>query len=85
MKKAFPILLMVLGLVFAGAGVYTMVRGFDAKDEVKHELHRPGHQDHSRRCRSSSASPPVCRSTAHTAPRRWPRSSTTTRSRHPAA
>src|SRR4051794_23284586 len=38
MKKAFPILLMVAGLVFAGAGVYTMYRGFDAKDQVKHEL-----------------------------------------------
>ena len=38
MKKAFPILLMLLGLVFAGAGVYTMVRGVDAKDQVKHEL-----------------------------------------------
>jgi hypothetical protein len=38
MKKAFPILLMVAGLVFAGAGVYTMYRGFDAKDQVKTEL-----------------------------------------------
>jgi hypothetical protein len=38
MKKAFPILLMLLGLVFAGAGVYTMYRGFDAKSEVKDQL-----------------------------------------------
>jgi hypothetical protein len=38
MKKAFPILLMVLGLVFLGAGTYTVYRGFDAKDQVKHEL-----------------------------------------------
>jgi hypothetical protein len=38
MKKAFPILLMLLGLVFAGAGTYTMYRGFDAKNEVKDEL-----------------------------------------------
>jgi hypothetical protein len=38
MKKAFPILLMVLGVVFLGAGVYTVYRGFDAKDQVKHEL-----------------------------------------------
>ena len=38
MKKAFPIALMVLGLVFAGAGVYTVSRGFDAKDQVRSEL-----------------------------------------------
>jgi len=38
MKKAFPILLMLLGLVFAGAGTYTMYRGFDAKSEVKDQL-----------------------------------------------
>jgi hypothetical protein len=38
MKKAFPIALMILGLVFVGAGVYTANRGFDAKDQVKGEL-----------------------------------------------
>jgi hypothetical protein len=38
MKKAFPIALMVLGLVFLGAGVYTANRGFDAKDQVRDEL-----------------------------------------------
>lgn len=38
MKKAFPILLMLFGLVFAGGGVYTMYRGFDARDQVKQEL-----------------------------------------------
>ena len=38
MKKLFPIALMVLGLVFLGAGVYTVVRGFDAKDQVREEL-----------------------------------------------
>ncbi|MGQ0824486.1 MAG: hypothetical protein ACT4OX_05560 [Actinomycetota bacterium] len=38
MKKAFPIALMVLGIVFLGAGVYTMVRGFDARDQVRDEL-----------------------------------------------
>jgi hypothetical protein len=38
MKKAFPIMLMVLGLVFVGAGIYTAARGFDAKDQVRQEL-----------------------------------------------
>jgi hypothetical protein len=38
MKKAFPILLMLFGLVFAGAGTYTVYRGIDAKDQVKDEL-----------------------------------------------
>ena len=38
MKKAFPIALMVLGLVFVGAGGYTMFRGFDAKTQVRDEL-----------------------------------------------
>lgn len=38
MKKAFPILLMTLGLVFLGAGIYTVSRGFDAKDQVRTEL-----------------------------------------------
>jgi hypothetical protein len=38
MKKAFPIALMLLGLVFLGAGIYTVTRGFDAKDQVKQEL-----------------------------------------------
>lgn len=38
MKKAFPIALMVLGLIFIGAGAYTVYRGFDAKDQVRDEL-----------------------------------------------
>lgn len=38
MKKAFPIALMVLGLVLVGAGAYTASRGFDAKDQVRSEL-----------------------------------------------
>jgi hypothetical protein len=37
-KKVFPILLVVLGVVFLGAGFYTMNRGFDAKSEVRAEL-----------------------------------------------
>ena len=38
MKKAFPIALMILGLVFLVAGTYTTTRGFDAKDQVREEL-----------------------------------------------
>ena len=38
MKKAFPIMLMVLGLVFAGAGAYTITRGIDARHQVHDEL-----------------------------------------------
>jgi len=38
MKKLFPIMLIVLGVVFVGAGAYTVNRGFDAKDQVKTEL-----------------------------------------------
>jgi hypothetical protein len=38
MKKAFPIVLMLMGLVFLGAGIYTVDRGFNAKREVKQEL-----------------------------------------------
>jgi hypothetical protein len=38
MKKLFPILLIVLGVVFLGAGTYTVSRGFDAKDQVRGEL-----------------------------------------------
>ena len=38
MKKLFPIALMILGLVFVGAGGYTVFRGFDAKDQVRDEL-----------------------------------------------
>jgi hypothetical protein len=38
MKKAFPIMLMVLGFVFLAAGVYTANRGFDAKAQVREEL-----------------------------------------------
>jgi hypothetical protein len=37
-KKLFPIALMLLGLVFVAAGGYTVLRGFDAKDQVRNEL-----------------------------------------------
>jgi uncharacterized membrane protein len=38
MKKVFPIALILLGVVFVGAGLYTVYRGFDAKDQVRTEL-----------------------------------------------
>jgi hypothetical protein len=38
MKKLFPIALIVLGVVFLGAGIYTVGRGFDARDQVRSEL-----------------------------------------------
>ena len=38
MKKAFPLVLIFLGLVFVGAGVYTGFRGLDARDQVREEL-----------------------------------------------
>lgn len=38
MKKAFPISLMLIGLVFLAAGVYTVTRGFDARAQVRDEL-----------------------------------------------
>jgi hypothetical protein len=38
MKKAFPIALLALGLVFVVAGGYTVNRGFDARDQVRSEL-----------------------------------------------
>jgi hypothetical protein len=38
LKKLFPIALIILGVVFLGAGGYTVTRGFDAKDQVKGEL-----------------------------------------------
>ncbi len=37
-KKAFPVALMVLGLIFLGAGAYTVSRGIDARDQVRSEL-----------------------------------------------
>jgi hypothetical protein len=37
-KKIFPLALIAVGLVFLGAGVYTGVRGLDAKDRVHDEL-----------------------------------------------
>jgi hypothetical protein len=37
-KKAFPIALIILGVVFLAGGSYTIVRGFDAKDQVRDEL-----------------------------------------------
>jgi len=38
MKKLFPILLIALGVVFVAGGVYTVYRGFDARDQVRDEL-----------------------------------------------
>ena len=38
MKKAFPVALMLIGVVFLAAGVYTVVRGLDAKGQVRDEL-----------------------------------------------
>ena len=38
MKRAFPIALVIVGLVFLGAGIYTTVRGFDAKAQIRAEL-----------------------------------------------
>ena len=38
MKKAFPIALVIFGLVFLAAGAYTVVRGYDAKSQVRAEL-----------------------------------------------
>lgn len=38
MKKILPVLLMVVGVVFVAGGIYTSVRGFDAKERVEDEL-----------------------------------------------
>lgn len=38
MKKLFPLMLILLGVVFVGAGAYTVNRGFDAKNDVRDEL-----------------------------------------------
>lgn len=38
MKKAFPIFLMIIGLAFLVGGTYTVLRGFDAREQVKDEL-----------------------------------------------
>lgn len=38
MKKVLPILLMLLGPVLVAAGIYTVSRGLDAKDQVRDEL-----------------------------------------------
>lgn len=38
MKKAFPIILMAIGLVLLGAGFYTANRGYDARADVREEL-----------------------------------------------
>jgi hypothetical protein len=38
MKKAFPIALILFGVVLLGGGGYTVLRGFDARDDVKAEL-----------------------------------------------
>lgn len=38
MKKAFPIVLVFLGLVFVVGGAYAITRGFDARDQVRDQL-----------------------------------------------
>jgi len=38
MKKAFPIGLVIIGLVFVAGGIYTLVQGFDAKASVRDQL-----------------------------------------------
>ena len=38
MRKAFAIVLVFAGVAFLGAGTYTVMRGFDAKAEVKDQL-----------------------------------------------
>ena len=38
MKKVIPILLVMVGLAFLAGGIYTTVRGFDAKAQVRAEL-----------------------------------------------
>jgi hypothetical protein len=38
MKKAFPIGLMVIGLVFLVGGIYTVTQGLGARDKVRDEL-----------------------------------------------
>jgi hypothetical protein len=40
MKKLFPVLLVVIGLGFLFGGAYTVVRGVDAKSDVRAELLR---------------------------------------------
>jgi len=40
MKKLFPVVLVLIGLGFLVGGSYTLVRGFDAKDQVRSELAR---------------------------------------------
>lgn len=38
MKKVFPIILMIIGLAFLVGGTYTVLRGFDARQQVQDEL-----------------------------------------------
>lgn len=38
MKKLFPAILMLVGVIFVAAGGYTAFRGFDARDQVKSQL-----------------------------------------------
>jgi hypothetical protein len=38
MKKAFPIGLMIIGLVFLAGGIYTVTQGLDARTQVRDEL-----------------------------------------------
>ena len=79
MKKAFPIALMIFGLVFIAAGVYTVSRGYDARKQVRAELlaqHITTTPD--------AAIPNVPVQDAKTA-RSWRTSSTTTLVRRPVA
>lgn len=38
MKRVFPILLVIVGLAFLGGGIYTTIRGLDARSEVRAQL-----------------------------------------------
>lgn len=38
LKKAFPIGLVIVGLVFVAGGIYTLVQGFDAKASVRDQI-----------------------------------------------
>jgi hypothetical protein len=40
MKRIFPVLLVLIGAAFLVGGSYTVVRGFDARDQVRAELAR---------------------------------------------
>jgi hypothetical protein len=38
MKKGCPVALMLIGLVFLASGAYTVIRGIDAKGQVRDQL-----------------------------------------------